>query len=444
MPLPTPTEAPETFHNRRLAVVGMGIEGRDALALLAQEGAEAVMVDRDPQRADRSPDDLSILAEVDGVIASQGVPHQLPLLVEAARRGTPTYGPMQLFLERCPAPVIGITGSAGKTTTTTLVHRLLQAAAIPAKVGGNIGQGLLAQLPQITAADSIVAEISHTQLLRTTRSPQTAAVLNITPNHLDQFSWDEYQQLKYRLVEHQTAADTVILPLDEPRAARAAARTPAQPRWFGLANAPEADAVRCVEGVITRRGRPLLPAAELRLPGQHNLLNALAALAIVGDRVSDETAARVLREFSGVPHRLEEVAEINGVRFVNDSIGSTPERTLAGLQAMHRPVLLLLGGRDKHLPLDPLLPELQRIVRRVLLFGESGPAWTAWLQERSVDARYAGCLESAFHQAAAAARAGDTVLLSPAGTSFDAYPNFEARGQHFRALVQSLQQEPSL
>ncbi len=436
MTLPIPIQAPPSFAGRQVAVVGMGIEGRDALEFLNREGAQTITVDRDPERAERSQDDLSLLNELDCLIASQGVPRGIPLLAEAERRGLPVFGPMQVFLERCRSTrIIGITGSAGKTTTTTLVHRMLQTAAIDCVMGGNIGRGLLAQLSAISSETTVVAEISHTQLLRTTRSPHIAAITNITPNHLDQFDWRDYQALKYRIVEQQTATDRVVLPFDEPLAARAVGMTPASTTWFGVGDAPCQPAVHSRDAQIVRNREPLMPIEALRIPGSHNLRNALAALAIVGDLVPDAVAVDVLSAFTGVPHRLELVAEIAGVRFVNDSIATTPERTLAGLQAVDGSIVLMLGGRDKNLPLDPLLGELRRHVREVVLFGETAESWQSWMTNHGIDAIDAGAFESAFRRAAASARAGETVLMSPGGTSFDAYPNFEARGQHFRDLV---------
>ena len=441
MTLPRPTEAPSSFNGQRVAVVGLGIEGRDAFTFLQRDGAEVIRVDRNPERADRSQEDLSLLDEVHGLIVSQGIPHDIPLLAEAARRSVPVFGPVQIFLERSPATqVIGITGSAGKTTTTTLVHRMLDAAGLPTALGGNIGQGLLEQLPDISSETLVVAELSHTQLLRTTRSPHVAAITNITPNHLDQFSWDEYRELKYRIVEFQTPQDRVVLPLDEPLAARAITRTPAAPSWFGLSNSPCAAAAFSAGGRIVRNGSLLMTVDELLIPGEHNLRNALAALAIVGDLVPDEVAVDVLRTFAGVPHRLELVGEVEGVRFINDSIATTPERTLAGLRAISGPIILMLGGRDKKLPLAPLLPELASHVRQAVLFGEAAPAWSRWLFEQGINLSQADDFESAFEQAADAARPGETVLMSPGGTSFDAYPNFEARGRHFRDLVRQRSQ----
>ena len=437
MTLPTPIEAPASFRNQRIAVIGLGIEGSDVLGFLGREGAQSIRVDRDPGRADRVQDDLTILNGVDGLIASQGVHYQVPLLAEAERRNIPIYGPTQIFLERCPAPVLGITGSAGKTTTTTLVHLMLQAAGISCHLGGNIGQGLLHQLPEISTSDTVVVELSHTQLLRTTRSPQTAAITNITPNHLDQFSWEQYQELKYRIVEFQSPRDTVVLPFNDPLAAAAASRTDASQRWFGIGtpSMPWSCAIRSDGEHILNCDRLVLPVDDIKIPGQHNLLNALAALAIVADLVPDDIAAEVLRTFSGVPHRLELVAEVGCVRFINDSIATSPERTLAGLRATPGPVILMMGGRDKNLPLDPLLDVLKHHVRQVVLFGEAAPQWTAWLTNHGIDAELAGTFELAFARAVNSARSCETVLMSPGGTSFDAYPNFEARGQHFRDLV---------
>lgn len=467
--LPQPQVAPATFAGQRVAVVGLGVEGRDVLHLLRREGARFTLVDDKPEPELRASlaqhglaavancltqtDDFGLLDRIDCMIVSQGVRHDHLLLRAAADREIPVYGPMQLALERWEvrrnAPLVGITGSAGKTTTTTLVHQMLERAGRPCAVGGNIGQGLLEQLPRLQPDTIVTAEISHTQLLRLTGSPQIAALLNITPNHLDQFTWDQYQHLKRRIFAYQTVSDSAILPFDEPRAA--ATQTPARVSWFGIGQPPpqiveRADTVAWSDGsalFLRRDGTDqlVLPAAELRIPGQHNLRNALAALAITADLVPLEAAAATLKSFTGVPHRLEEVAVVSGVRYINDSIATTPERTLAGLRAIAGPIVLLLGGRDKHLPLDPLVDELRRSVRGLVLFGEAAPAWSRWLSEHvfAPDA-VVETLDLALPIAARLAKPGDAVLCSPAGTSFDQYPNFAARGDHFRGLVAHIRQ----
>ncbi len=468
--LPKPQVAPATFAGQRVAVVGLGIEGRDALHLLRREGAQITLVDDKPESELRSslaehghelPEaplsstgDLGVLNRLDCLIASQGVPHYHPLLRAAAERGIPVYGPMQLALARWEtrrqAPLIGITGSAGKTTTTTLVHRILQHAGLPSVAGGNIGQGLLEQLPRLGPETIVTAEISHTQLLRLTHSPQIAALLNVTPNHLDQFSWEQYQHLKRRIFAYQTADDHAVLPFDEPLAA--AVCTPARIARFGIGEPPAqyggsettfawSDGaslyLRCDGRDIT-----MLAASELLIPGEHNLRNALAAIAITAELAPVEAVAETLRSFRGVPHRLEQVAVINDVRYINDSIATTPERTLAGLCAIPGPIVLLLGGRDKHLPLDPLVNELRRRVRATVIFGEAAPVWGAWLTERGLapDA-VVESLDQALALATERAQPGDAVLMSPAGTSFDQYPNFAARGDRFRSLVANLRSQ---
>ena len=459
MNLPAPLPAPPTFRGLRVAVAGFGIEGRDAARFLRDEAVDRLhIVDQRPPEALRAelaqcgieaeisaPECLGLLDRLDAIIASQGIPRDLPLLRAAAERSIPVFGPTGVFLDRCPAPLIGISGSAGKTTTTTLVGEILSADGRAPLVGGNIGKGLLSRLPELDHHSTVVAELSHSQLLRAARSPQIAALLNVTPNHLDQFSWQEYVELKRRLVNRQHAEDMAVLPWDEPIAAALAADTPARKLWFGMsAPPPHGDAAWLEGGQLQVRidgcARGILPADELLIPGDHNIRNALAAIALTASLgVPDATIAETLRRFVGVAHRLETVAEIDGVRYINDSIATAPERTLAGVRAIHAPLLLLLGGRDKHLPLDHLLAELPDRARSVLCFGEIAPAWSEQLHRAGLpcDGPH-DTLDAAVRAAHEIAQSGDAVLLSPGGTSFDAYPNFQARGDHFRALVEAL------
>ena len=460
MTLPQPASAPASFRGLYAAVVGFGIEGRDAARFLQGEGVERLQIldRRLPQELESelaelkvtaavgSPDDLCLLSGLDAIVASQGIPRDLPLLQAAEQRGVPVYGPLGLFLDRCPSPVIGISGSAGKTTTTSLVGEVLRADGREPVVGGNIGHGLLSRLPELSADSTVVAEISHSQLLRSARSPRYAALLNITPNHLDQFSWSEYVELKRRLVSRQCADDSAVLPWDEPTAASTAADTAARIFWFGSSGSPpdRFDAAWLENGDLRARldgeEREILPAAELRIPGEHNIRNALAAIALCAQLgVPDTAIAETLRRFEGVPHRLETVAEIDGVRYINDSIATAPERTLAGVRAIDRPFVLLLGGRDKKLPLDTLIAELPNRARAIVCFGEIAPGWAWQLRRAGLPCEHsADDLADAVTAARRLAQPGDAVLLSPGGTSFDAYPNFQARGEHFRALVEAL------
>lgn len=459
--LPPALSAPPTFRGLRAAVLGFGIEGRDAAVFLQREGvsqlqiidhrpveqleAETAALQLEPT-AISSPDDLCLLNNLDVIVASQGIPRGLPLLAAADARTIPVFGPIGVFLDRSPAPVIGISGSAGKTTTTMLLGEMLSADGRDPFVGGNLGRGLLAHLPELKFDSSVLIEISHTQLLRASRSPQLAALLNVTPNHLDAFSWAEYVELKRRLVSQQSTGDHAVFPWDEPNAAAMAAETPARVSWFGDSGAPPAgaDAAWLENGELLQRSgcieQRVLAASELRIPGAHNVRNALAAVALAAPLgVPLETAANVLSRFEGVAHRLETVGLFGGVRYINDSIATAPERTLAGIRAVGQPLVLLLGGRDKQLPLDRLLAALPDRVRAVVCFGELGPAWIGPLQRTGLQCSPpCETLDDAFAAARALARPGDAVLLSPGGASFDAYPNFEARGDHFRALAEAL------
>ncbi len=448
---------PPRFAGLRVGVVGLGVEGIDIVRFLHREGAaEIVVSERKPIDALRESiralggipvaieaggNDPGLAARVDALFVSQGVPGDLPLLAAARDAGLPVTAMMRLFLQRCPAPVIGITGSAGKTTVTSLVGAMFEAAGRPAFVGGNIGRGLLSALDEIGPETTVVLEISHTQLARTDRSPRLAAVLNVTPNHLDQFSWDGYVDLKRNLVRWQRPGDLAVLPGDEPVAAGFAADTPATVHRFGMGPFGGPGATIAGGRIVWRDGdaaHDVCPAADVRLPGAHNRDNVLAAVAIGGAwGLPPAAMAAAIRGFTGVPHRLETVAEVAGVRYVDDSIATTPERTVAALRALGGPIVLLLGGREKRLPLDPLAEAARGRLRGAVGFGEAGGAFTEALRAAGAAPSVAAYddLAGAVAAARSIARPGDTVLLSPAGTSFDAYPNFAARGDHFRALA---------
>lgn len=452
---------PATFRGLRVGVVGLGIEGADIVRFLHAEGAAEIIVsDRKPEaqlarqqaalagipyQLEAGNNNAALAGHVDALVVSQGVPDGLPLLESARQRGLPMTSMVRLFMQRCPAPVIGITGSAGKTTTTILVGAMLRAAAQPVVVGGNIGTGLLSTLGAIRPDTAVVLEISHTQLLHSDRSPHIAAVLNVTPNHLDQFDWDAYVDLKRNLVRYQSAADVVILPTENDTARGLAGDTPARPVWFGLqVDATPAATVR--DGrIVWNDGTAVMEIADttsVQIPGEHNLRNVLAAVAICTTwGLESPPIARAIAEFRGVPHRLETVGVQDGVRFVNDSIATTPERTAAALRALEPTFVLLLGGREKQLSLDPLAEAALGRTRAVVCFGEAGPAFAAHLRSAWQDQTNAPAISEHPDLAAALAAArtlaqpGDTVLLSPSGTSFDAYENFEQRGAEFVALV---------
>jgi UDP-N-acetylmuramoylalanine--D-glutamate ligase len=360
------------------------------------------------------------------------------------------------FMARCPGPTIGITGSSGKTTVTSLVAHMLASEGRAYRVGGNIGTGLLGLLDGLDERTWTVMEISHTQLLLCDRSPHVAALLNVTPNHLDQFAWDDYVELKRKILRFQTAEDFAVIGLDNEVAAASAEITPAQVSHFTMGADLPGNGAFVRDGAIFLRSESLeelvLPVTEIPLRGAHNVENVLAAVAIAARAgVAVDTMAAAIRSFQPVPHRLEPVAEVDGVRYVNDSIATTPERTLAGLRSFSEPVVLLLGGRDKDLPKDELAQEALSRCTGIVFFGADGAlleaaveanAATVPFEERPLTARV-NTLAEALDEARRIAEPGDVVLLSPACTSFDAYPNFEARGEEFRTLVHAFAAEAS-
>lgn len=451
----------------RVTVVGLGIEGIDLVRHLTSEGASVTVSDSRPpselvdqlaaiaEIVDRGAATLSLganrpadTATADYVFASQGVPAALPALRAAREAGVPISSMAQLFLERCPAPVAGITGSAGKTTTTALVGAMLAAGGIDHVVGGNIGVGLLSLLPRIRAHTRVVIELSHTQLASVDRSPQLACVTNVTPNHLDRFSWDEYVGLKRRIFAFQGADNSVVLNLDDEICAGFASEAPGRVVGTSLRRSLPGDGARVRDdAVVARRDgdeRTLFRRDEIPLRGDHNVENVLSAVAIAAElAVADGAIVEAVRGFRGVPHRLEHVATVAGVTYVNDSIATTPERTLAGLRSYDGLLVLVLGGRHKDLPVAGLAAEVAKRCRAVIAFGEHGPLFAAAVRERAGGGtpvvREVASVGEAVRAAAEEARAGDVVLFAPAGTSFDAYRNFEARGQAFRDAVAGLE-----
>jgi len=455
----------ELLVGTKVTVLGLGIEGVDVVRYLAANGANVTVSDS------RSPEELSArITELEGLpvqfslggnrvddavsadllMVSQGVPLTLPAVEAARQHGVPISSMTRLFLELCPGVVIGITGSSGKTTTTALVGAMFAAAGRKHVVGGNIGVGLLGLLDWITPETWVVLEMSHTQLETAGRSPHIACVLNVTPNHLDRYTWEEYVGLKLRILQGQQRGDIAVLNLDDEVTCAFATETPARVVWFSSRGVPNGEAAAFVrEGaLIWRQGSvetKLLAGDEVPLRGAHNVENVLAAIAIACSAgLESDAVARAIREFQPVPHRLEFVGTVDGVSYYNDSIATTPERALAGLRSYQEPVVLLLGGREKHLPMEDLAQEAVERCRAVICFGEAAPlldealSYASGQSGRDLPIERAETLGEAVEAARGHAQKGDVVLLSPACASYDAYANFEERGEDFRRMVRGL------
>jgi len=450
------------FDGMRATVLGLARQGTALAKFLASRGAHVTVSDvkgmgvLQEQLTELAGWPISFilgghpleLLDTDVLFVSAGVSPDIPILQEAKLRGTRISSDTELFFKLCPAPVIGITGSSGKTTTTTLIGEMLQASGQKTWVGGNIGWSLINSVDRIMPDDLVVMELSSFQLEAMQRSPHIAVVLNITPNHLDRHqSMKSYIKAKSQIVRHQKTGDIAILGYDNETARSLGNLTPGDVRYFSLVT-PVAQGAFVQDGnVVIREDNEthvVCAVSELQLLGQHNVENVLAACttAWVGGATL-EAIRRIATPFTGVEHRLEIVRERGGVQYVNDSIATSPERTMAALRSFDGPIILLAGGRDKNLPMDDMARLIVDKVKRLLLFGEAAPL----IEQNVLQLRPNGAgpvvqryltMEEAVAAAAQVAQSGDVVLLSPSGTSYDAFKDFAERGQRFKRIVQNL------
>jgi UDP-N-acetylmuramoylalanine--D-glutamate ligase len=455
---------------KQVLVIGAARQGLALTRHLVNHGARVTLNDRKPE-ADQvavsaalnglpvefvfGSHPLTLLEGTDLVCVSGGVPLTLPLIEDAYRRGIPVTNDSQLFMDSVPCPVIGITGSAGKTTTTTLVGRMAQIAVErglvshpKAWVGGNIGTPLIDQLEQIKHADLVILELSSFQLELMTTSPHLAAVLNVTPNHLDRHaSMAAYTAAKQRILDFQNEGDVAILNREDHGSYGLMGAVKGHLMTFGYQKDDhpgiflEGDLIAVNDG---KTSKALFSRSLIELRGQHNVLNVIAAAAIAWSAgIPAEAMTAALVGFSGVPHRLEYVRTYKGARWYNDSIATAPERTIADIRAFDEPLVLLLGGRDKNLPWEDLAMLVKERVKHVILFGEAAAKISYALSKAPTTGNpltIISCsgLEEAVQAAASFASEGDVVLLAPGGTSFDHFLDFEERGDKFKQWVNKL------
>ncbi len=452
------------YENQRVTIVGLGREGTALARFLVRDGAKVCVSDIKGQEAlrDRIEELANLpinyllgghpeeLLEADVIFVSPGVPQDIPILAEARRRGIPLSSETRLFLGLCRAPIIGITGSSGKTTTTSLVGEIMQADGHRTFVGGNIGSPLITFVEEIKPQDKVVMELSSFQLEVLDQSPHIAAVLNLSPNHLDRHpSMHDYVSAKVNILRFQGKSDYCVLNADQQLTSELRKYCQGQTLFFSRERELDRGAFLSQGKVTTRwegKKREVCQASEIPLLGSHNLENVLAACAIAtvaGSQVEAMTSA--VTSFGGVEHRLEFVEEIQGVRYYNDSIATSPDRAMAALDSFVEPIVLLAGGREKHLPLRGLARLIVSKVKALILFGEAA----SLLEQAVVHAQgeeasgrlgiyRSSNLVEAVRIAAQMSQAGDIVLLSPACTSFDMYRDFAERGHHFKALVHEL------
>ncbi len=387
----------------------------------------------------------------DIIFKAPGIRGDLPQFVQAEARGIVLTSEMEVFFELCPCKIFAITGSDGKTTTTTLTYRLLEAeqtrrhSGAKVWVGGNIGKPLLPEIDSISENDFVVVELSSFQLHRMKKSPYAAAVTNVTPNHLNWHTdMDEYIAAKQNIL-HFSDCKRAVLNFADPITRQMANETSADVLFFSGKCEPSGEAVFEKDGSIVYRGKdgsivPVLRVADIKLPGRHNVENYMTAIALTHGFVSDEVIETLAKDFGGVEHRCEFVREFEGVKYYNSSIDSSPTRTEAALRSFREKVIVICGGYDKNIPYEPLAKPLIDCAKTVVLVGATAPKIKAALLAETVyvgspTIKEASTFEEAVSMARMAAKAGDTVILSPASASFDMFRNFEERGKCFKELV---------
>lgn len=447
---------------KRLVILGLARQGMALARYAAEAGAEVVISDlRTYKQLQASMASLtglgidyvlgehpmSLLEGTDILAISGGVPADIPLVKAAQARGIVISNDSHEFIRRAPAPCIGITGSAGKTTTTAMTGAMGEAAGRTTWIGGNIGRPLIAELQTMQPNDLIVQELSSFQLEIWQHSPPIAAVLNITPNHLDRHkSMAVYSDAKANILRYQNSEDIAVLSADDPGSMALAPLVRGRLRLFSM-HQDVHDGAFVRNGEIWLRSRSeteiaICPLEAIQLRGRHNIINVCAAITLADSAGIPITAmVDAIQNFHGVEHRLELVATIDGVQFVNDSIATAPERALAAIDSFDEPLILLAGGKDKDMVWDEWARRVNERVKHVILFGELAEM----LSERLTAGHGTGSLRAAQSRAAdlaeavelasSAAVSGDVILLAPGGTSYDAYEDFAVRGDHFRNLV---------
>ena len=444
------------------AVIGLGVSNRPLVELLARNGVKVIACDRKERAAlgDAAAHYEALGAvlhlgegylrdlNADIVFRTPGMRPDVPELLEAKAHGAVITSEMEAFFAVCPCPILGVTGSDGKTTTSTITAELLRAQGYTVHLGGNIGTPLFDRIPDIRPEDFAVLELSSFQLHSMHCAPDVAIITNISPNHLDVHpDFEDYVSAKCSIYRGQRPDGCLVLNAKDAHTPRFAAEAPGRVRYFSSIG-PVENGVYCTDGVIYRahdgKAEKILDATEIRIPGAHNVENYMAAFAATDGLVGNAACVQVAHAFSGVPHRMERIRELNGITFINDSIASSPTRTIAGLHALPKPPVIILGGHDKHIPFDTLGDEVCLHAKAAVVVGETAQRIAAAIRaSKCYDPGKLPLVEAPDFRAAVEtayglAQPGDIVTLSPACSSFDFFKNFEERGNTFRAIVESL------
>ncbi len=454
----------ESLRHKTVAVIGIGVSNTPLLELLLAEGIRVTACDkRSREQMGEQAEHLEQLGcelhlgadylkdlDADVIFRTPGLRPDVPEIAACVDRGAVLTSEMEVFFEVCPCTIIAVTGSDGKTTTTTIIAELLKAAGKRVWVGGNIGHPLLCEADGMLATDYAVLELSSFQLMTMKHSPHIAVVTNLAPNHLDVHrDMAEYVAAKENIFRHQSGEDVAVFNADNDITAEQSHRAPGRARLFSRQDEVADGVFLRGEDIVCRSGgheRVVMTTGDIKIPGVHNVENYMAAIAAVDGLVPDEVIRRFAREFGGVEHRIELVRTYRGVRYYNDSIASSPSRTIAGLRSFHEKVILIAGGYDKHIPFDVLGPEIVEHVKLLVLCGatadkiraavENAPGYEPGKPEILDVTPFTAAVEAARDRA----QPGDVVTLSPACAAFDQFKNFAERGKFFKSIVNGWQE----
>ncbi|MBQ8824135.1 MAG: UDP-N-acetylmuramoyl-L-alanine--D-glutamate ligase [Ruminococcus sp.] len=455
----------EQMKQKQVAFIGTGVTNNDIIRLFLKKGISITLLDRKtPEQLGDIYQELKNsgasfrlgatyldnLTDFDVVFRSPGMYYNNEKLQEARQNGVVITTEMEVFFDLCPCKIYAVTGSDGKTTTTTLISEFLQASGVTVHKGGNIGRALLPIIESIKETDAAVVELSSFQLLSMRQSPDVAVITNIAPNHLDVHgTMEEYLQAKVNLIAHQNAFSRTVLNLDNALTNELSGQVRGTLVKFSRRSKPvygaflrEEDNMLCYSN--GNNITPVVKAEDIRIPGMHNVENYLAAISAVWGEVSIDTIVDVAKTFGGVEHRIEFVRELDGVKWYNDSIATSPTRVLAGLNSFSQKLIVIMGGYDKKIPFEPMAQTVCEKVKTVILMGvtaekiEKAITSCDSYKENAPEIIHVSSMEEAINTAKNISEKGDIVTLSPACASFDRYPNFEARGNHYKNLVKEL------
>ena len=452
----------DSIRDKKVYVFGIGVSNIPLIKMLRAHGIAVTACDKNTREGlGKTAEELEALGvklhlgegymdgiDADLIFRSPGIRPDVPAFEAAVAKGAKVTSEMEVFFDVCPCKKIAVTGSDGKTTTTTIIAKLMEKAGYTVHLGGNIGHPLLAETFDMKPEDVAVLELSSFQLMRMTTSPEIAVVTNVAPNHLDiHKGMEEYVASKKNVFLHQHPGDKVVLNRDNEITYAFAAEVPGHVTLFSRQNPMDEGVVIENDTICVKKNgdsRPVLPIRDILLPGVHNIENYMAAIGAVDGLVKDEVIREFAKSFGGVEHRIELVRELHGVKYYNDSIGSSPSRTIAGLRAFKQKVILIAGGYDKHIPYDVLGPDLVAHVKAMVLTGATAPKIRAAAEQaegydpRKLPIYDIDDFEEAIKKAQTLAQPGDVVILSPASASFDRFKNFMVRGDTFKRIVREL------